>query len=147
MKSLTAALILSTALAGLACADTTAPTFELHIALSDAAAAKLKESGEAITIAAYYYGDAKPGKENEVGQFDLGNQEKELAGAGSVDLGGITFKDADLANITGAPRVNINVFTARKVFEDNLIDCGFFEDDVAKAAAGIHLTCKLLTEG
>ena len=52
MKSLTAALILSTALAGLACADTTAPTFELHIALSDAAAAKLKESGEAITIAA-----------------------------------------------------------------------------------------------
>ncbi len=44
--------------------------------------------------------------------------------------------------------VLINVYTARKTTQDNLIDCGIFEDTLAKAQASqpIPIACKMIGE-
>jgi hypothetical protein len=43
--------------------------------------------------------------------------------------------------------VNINVFTARRSSPDNLIDCDFYQDAVAKVQAKpLAISCKLIGE-
>jgi len=45
------------------------------------------------------------------------------------------------------PQVLINVFSARHSDPNNLLDCGIFEDDVAKAQAHpIQIACKVIGE-
>jgi hypothetical protein len=129
--------------------DVSLPKISVVISLSAKATAKLTKSGETVHLSGLYYGMAKPGVEgDEAGQVPLGNEERELPGAGTVILGKIKFKAEDVAKIAdGKANLNINVFTSRKKFADNLLDCGFFEDAVDVAARQpIKIACKLIAE-
>ena len=54
--------------------------------------------------------------------------------------------EGKMRKIKGRPELLINVYSSRKVFKDNLLDCDIFQDDPHKAAAGIAITCKLIGE-
>lgn len=129
--------------------DIALPKYSVDVALSAKAAAKLVESGETIHIAAVYFGTARPGVQgDDVGQIPLGNEDTDIPAAGAAILGHIKLKSAEVAKIAEArPQLLINVYTSRKVFEDNLLDCGIFQDSVDVAAAKpIRIACKLIGE-
>lgn len=142
----TAALVLSTTLAAPAFAALDVPAYEVEIALSDAAAAKLKQSGEAITISVDYYGEPAPGVESEDGPYYVGSQTAELTGAGKAQFEKLTIGDELLAKLSGPVQVSVNVYTARKVFEDNLLDCGYWGEEISKLPATVKIVCKLIGE-
>ena len=145
MKTLTAALA-AIICAVPASAFELSPLFNVEVTLSPAAAAKLAESGEAITISTAYYGEAKAGADSEKGQIDLGSEEATLDAAGSVAMGGVELNEDGLGNIAGAPSMNLNVYSARKVFQDNLLSCGMWDQPVADIPATITISCALIEE-
>ena len=125
------------------------PAYQVSVSLSEKAQAKLTESGEMVHVAAYYYGEAKREEDgDEVGEIQLGDEGVDLPGAGTVSLGKAAIDAAKLAKIKEPePVLLINVFTSRKVFEDNLLSCDIFQDVVSKAAiAPISIPCKLIGE-
>ncbi|MGQ0671817.1 MAG: hypothetical protein ACT4N2_02890 [Hyphomicrobium sp.] len=100
-----------------------------------------------------YSGQPKPGVGGpddfyDIEGFPLGDETFEIDGRNQE----VVFKgDFDAAKaatyVDGPPRALINVFTARKTQELNLIDCGIFEDTLEKAAkATIAISCKLIGE-
>ena len=125
------------------------PEYSVTVTLSKKAAAKLNGSGETITIRAYYFGDPVNAKDqNESGDYSLNSEDKVILGAGSATLGKISINAKDLAKVKGhEASVSINIFTSRKVFPDNLLDCEIFEDKVAVALQKpMSLRCKLIGE-
>ncbi|MFZ4809114.1 MAG: hypothetical protein ACOYLQ_17820 [Hyphomicrobiaceae bacterium] len=123
------------------------PRFAVTVTLSPAAAKKIQASGEQIRVWAYYYGEARKGvKADEMGQISLGTQEVDIRGAGVAGLGGLTLPAGKLRGIAGRPEMLINVYTSRKVFKENLLNCDIFQDNPVKAAAGVSIGCKLIGE-
>ena len=121
--------------------------FAVEVALTPAAAAKLSALHEKVAVAAYYSGLPAPGVQpGQDGQVDLGSEKMEFAPPQTqVGFSGAVIGDSDLKSIAGPPRVLINVFSARHVAPDNLLDCGTFEDTIATAQAHTpHITCDLL---
>ena len=45
----------------------------------------------------------------------------------------------------GRPQILVNVYSSRKVFPDNILDCGIWQDDAAKATS-LPISCKLIGE-
>lgn len=127
--------------------------FSVEVTLSPKALAQLAALKESVTINASYY--AEP---NEAG--------KKIAELGSVDLGednltyapvprktmAITGKSYKLSalryTMPGTASVLINVFSARKTYANNLLNCGIFEGSFAEAVAAqpIHISCALISE-
>jgi hypothetical protein len=142
-----AALTLLAALTAPAMAATLSPAFEVTITLSDAAAQKLSESGETITISAYFGGEPKPDVQVDDPQIMLASEDKELPAAGTLSFAPETLDAEGLAKVI-EPRLNINVYTSRKKFEDNLLDCGFFDDVITAIPRDkpITISCKLIGE-
>jgi len=123
--------------------------YTVVITLSDKAAAKLGDSHEMLHINALYFGEAiKASDGDEMGEIQLGNEDIDIPGAGSAELGKIAFKPADITKIKDHdPQLLINVYSSRKVFENNLLDCGIFQDSVAVATkTPIAVSCKLIGE-
>lgn len=152
--TMAAAAVAAALMGGVAEAQTKAPApnFAIAVTLSPAAAKKLAGLKEAITVAAYYYGEptkAAAKKADEIGQIDLGSEEIRLgSGGGTATFVGKGFKADRLGWVVGREgRVNINVYTARLVHPDNLLDCGLFEDTLTVAQGKvIPMTCKLIGE-
>lgn len=127
-------------------------SIQLVVSLSKPAAARLAKAHEAIGVSASFFGTP----ENEAarraaagdGQIALGVVDKRLAKAGRVRIAPPAFDRAKLALIElPGPRVNINVFSARKALPDNVLDCDFFEDSLAVALRKpVALHCKLIGE-
>lgn len=147
MKRLATALAI---LAFSACAQAgSTPGVKLTLTLSKAAEAKLTKMGEQITVSAYVYGMAKPGVKTEDGEYGLADSEKNVAAGATVavEIPPMDIKDSELAKIDGKPELLINVYTARKVAEDNLLDCGIWQDTLDKLPKdGIAIACKLIEE-
>lgn len=125
------------------------PKYVVKVSLTEKAARKLKASGETVHISAMYYGEASPGfKGDDMGEIQLGTQDVDINGAGQATLGGIIFDSRKVAQIVGkSPQLLINVYTSRKIFENNLLDCDIFQDKVTIAARGpIAIACKLIGE-
>jgi hypothetical protein len=126
--------------------------FDVAVALSPRAAAKLAALGEGIIISASYFGDPAPGAErhaDEVGQIDLGREQVEIPGRGGPGvITGRGLRRARLAWLTArGPEVNVNVYSARRSGPDNLLDCDFFQDSLGAARSRvIRLNCKLIGE-
>jgi hypothetical protein len=121
--------------------------FTVEVALTPAAAAKLSALHEKVAVAAYYSGAPAPGAQaDQDGQVDLGSEKVEFTPPqGQVSFSGAVIDEGDLKTIAGPPRVLINVFSARHVASDNLLDCGTFEDTIATAQAHTpHITCDLI---
>ena len=126
-----------------------AETVTVELTFSDKALAELTSRGEGVTVAAYWMGDPAPGAVlplTEVDTIFLMSEDITLqAGPATVVLGG-SLDAAPLDQVT-VPMLNVNVFSARWTSEDNLIDCGFLDDEMAKlAAAPQTLNCKLIGE-
>lgn len=129
------------------------PKFNLVLGLSPAAVKKLTAMGEAITVSAMYEGEPnKAGEKKAIeGVIPLGEENlerKPVAAGDRMTFVGKGFKTADLKWVKpGGARVLINVYSARKVADDNLLDCAIYEGTLAEAAAKpVLISCKLIDE-
>ena len=122
----------------------TVPKYVVQMTLSPAAKSKLAASGETIRVAASYYGNAVAKDEDEVA---LANETVDLPnGTLAVNLGGISIPESEiLKTIEKRPMMLINVYTSRKVFENNLLDCGIYQGEAARAGQ-VEINCKLIGE-
>lgn len=140
------ALLLPAAMTPATAQDVQIPAYRVAVTLSAKAAAKLAQSGEQVHVWGNYYGLAAEGRGDEMGQVDLGTQEADILGAGEVSFGPKKFSATDLSDVPDrTPRLLVNVYTSRKVFEDNLLDCGIYEGP-AIGLTNIDIACKLIGE-
>ena len=133
----------------LAAEEVALPPYEVVIGLSEQAKSKLATSKEMVHVSAMYYGEAEEGfTGDEMDEIQLGTEEADIPGEGSVKFGQLKMAKDEIAQVVGhKPSVLINVYTSRKVFEDNLLDCGIFQDLVEVAAQKpIAIACKLIGE-
>jgi YARHG domain-containing protein len=124
------------------------PKYVVQLTLSPAAASKLSSSGETVRVSASYYGTAAPGVPVEGdGEVGLANEVVDLPnGTTAINLGGISIAENDIRKTReGRPLLLINVYSSRKVFADNLLDCGIYQGDAAQAGQ-VEITCKLIGE-
>jgi hypothetical protein len=130
---------------------TSALPFRLDVSFSPAAAGQLEALAERVVIDAYYYGTPKPGFEpDEPGDVgvDLGDEVLEVdAGNRSVTLNG-RFSPVQLAReVSGEPRVLVNVYSARLSGPDNLLSCGIVDEALPLLAeTGASIACSLIEE-
>jgi hypothetical protein len=70
------------------------------------------------------------------------------ASGGTAHFAAASFDEKQLGLIEkGEPQVNINVYSARKASQDNVLDCGMFQDTLQVAAQEpIKIECKLIAE-
>lgn len=152
MHRLPIRLALASLLAGLlagTCGTAMAQTVTIDLTFSENALAELQARGEGVVVAAYWMGEPAPGAtlpDTEIGTIFLMSEDITLqAGPARVVLGG-SLDSAPVGQVT-VPMLNVNVFSARWTTEDNLIDCGFLDDEMAKlAAAPQTLNCRLIGE-
>lgn len=140
------ALAAALCLAGLpALADT--PRVTLKITFDPAAAKALSEMGEMVTVSSHFFGFPKEGatmKPDEMGMITLGIEDMTVYPADATLEAGAVLMAAPLDQVV-EPLLNVNVFSARHVAEDNLLDCGLLpEESLAKMSGPQEITCKLL---
>ena len=104
------------------------PPFQIRLYLSDAASKLLSESGETVSVVAYFDGDGIPLPCTKTAPFRdvyLGMEVRELRGSGVATFSGISFPQRDW-NRLKSPNVHItlNVHTSRRIFKYNLIRGG-----------------------
>ena len=146
---------LSTAGSGVAPGSQGGFAFTLAVTFTPAAAAKLQAMGEKVTVSAMYFGTpsdaaSAASKADEMGQLDMGRDAVEIAPANTtVTISGNGLQTElmpDLAD--GKPSVLVNVFSARKVATNNLLDCGIFEDYITVAQqTPATIACDLIDKG
>ena len=131
------------AIMGLACAlaMSSAAHAENHtvgilITFDEPTIARLTSLGEWVTVSAYYFGD--PAREDaptdEMGMVYLGHEEANIFPATQrVEIGG--FLDAAPIEWVTEPLVNVNIYSARFVDVNNILDCGLVEGPVAALSA------------
>src|SRR5690606_15354790 len=119
----------------------------VEITLSPAAAARLAETNERITVSAFWYGQAAEGVEaNEDGTIGLGDEQITLPGTGgSARLAAEGVPPAD-DRLAGPVHMNINVFSAREGNADNLLDCEFYDAPATDAPDPLTFNCTLIGE-
>jgi hypothetical protein len=129
--------------------------FDVNVLLSPKAAATLARRGEGLFLFASYYGD--PGKGtarkylDEVGRVDLTNGSVDMTvpgRSGPVHFKGPVIGAQRLAMIDGPVMVNLNIASARKSAENNLLICDFIDGNLAdvRAASPVTLYCGLIEE-
>lgn len=143
MKILTAALCLC-ALPTIAAAE----TISLEVQLDPAALAKLQKLDEAVVVSAWFSGE--PTADNtialdDMGMVWLGNEEFTIWPQASAKLTlGSGLSAAPVASVI-APMINVNVYSARFISEDNLLDCSLVDGPLADLAKAPQvITCKLI---
>ncbi|MDH5824554.1 hypothetical protein QFW77_16390 [Luteimonas sp. RD2P54] len=128
--------------------------FEVEVTLSEAAARALAAGGESVVVSADYFGyPTVAAQQRELpgtgdGWLSLHERKLELEGAGRVAFAPVNFDAGQLQLIErGQPQLLINVYSGRRSSEDNLLDCGTFQDALAVAVrSGVHIECKLIAE-
>lgn len=127
-----------------------AEPYEVTLTLAPDAAAKLAGMGERVVVDNMFYGIAREGAKDadETGQIGLGSKEIELEPADqTVSVSPPPFMPGPMSQILeeeGA-RLLINVYSARRAAEDNLLACDIFDDKVEAApAARIAIHCELI---
>lgn len=139
------------ACAGPAAAQTApaaSPAFSVIVDLTPRAAARLARDHETIIVDAFYFGTATRAgrsKADESGELGWNPEERrELTGAGTASFPSHRFKPGMLKLIE-RPDVLINVFSGRRANENNILDCGIFQDSVFLAAKEpIKIHCDLI---
>ncbi|MEZ0471382.1 hypothetical protein [Luteimonas salinilitoris] len=128
--------------------------FEVVVTLSETAARALAATGESVIVAADYFGYPTvaaqqrelPGTEDP--WLTLHRQQVELEGAGTAEFPSVALDPAQLELVErGRPQLLINVYSGRRSSEDNLLDCGTFQDALSLAVRnGVAIECKLIAE-
>lgn len=132
-------------------APSAGPAFTVNVTFSAKAAAKLAGMNEKVIVSAMFYGEPRPGFEpKEAGDVgvNLGNIDNTIAPANGATIFAPAFDAAKLAKeVKGEPRVLINIYSARQADDNNLLDCGIYDDLVSAAAkTAPTIACKLIVE-
>ncbi len=121
----------------------------LRIELTPGARRKLVENGETITVAAYYFGNSKRSEgDNPPGDIDLGQDRSEVGPDAPATVPARSFDRKLLDRVYNRkPIVNVNVFSSRKVFKDNILDCSGPQDRIVELTKHPQtVKCKLIGE-
>lgn len=126
--------------------------YKVQLMLTPGASAKLKGMGEKVIVSNLYYGIAKAGtaaaaRAETLGQVTLADNPVEVDAVDQIVSVSVAPLDAArLKELEGEePLLLINVYSARKAHADNLINCGIFDDKLAKAEeATIPIHCDLI---
>lgn len=119
----------------------------LQITFDAKAAAKIADAKEMVEVSTWYEGEPTPAGApyiSEIGLVYLGAETYQIFPRDQViTLGGA---QAGLPlDLVKEPMLTVNAYTARHVFEDNLLDCGLVSGTVAELAGKTHtLHCKLI---
>jgi hypothetical protein len=132
--------------------DSKAQRYKVELTFTPRTITELRAMGEKVTIANWYYGLAKEGtpedlrEEND--QISLGENLMGVDPADQIVSVSVSpFAKDKLKHVDGEPMLLINVYTARKAHPDNLINCGIFDDTLAKAEpTTIEIACDLIKE-
>lgn len=141
-----AAFALALSLATLNAAAAEVPQVTVRIAFDPAAAEALQKRGERVVVAGYFYGEPRPGATeapDEMGFIDLANEAYTIRARDAVLVLGGSLSNAPLDQVI-APKINVNVYSARFTDENNLLDCGIVDDDIAALKGPQDIFCKLL---
>ncbi len=149
MRIRSLAVLLALAVSSAAAAKSSPLALEITLDLTPPAARRLVSTGEGIVIDAYWYGTpstAHRREADEVGNLLLG-RERHVVGprvrsialtAGNVDRRRVGWLADRIV------RLNVNVYSARRRYRDNILDCEAFDDRLAKAVPRLRLRCSLL---
>jgi len=137
--------------AKLAQAAQSLPVLQVQVALSSVARRALMQGSESIIVSASWYGWPVPQKQtsaNEVGQINLGRAEINLpAEGGLARFIPQMIKTERLGWLNGGVYVNVNVYSARRHWPDNILACDFIDGmltNVGRNAVTLH--CSLISE-
>ena len=130
-------------------ADETIPRFNVSIEFSPSALQKLVTNQESVHISTVYYGNSRSDSDSEFpDDISLGTEDVDILPGNIARLGGTPVDRNDVERIFDRkPMLFVNVYSSRKVFKDNILDCGAFQDPIDLAARdGVVMTCKLIGE-
>lgn len=125
---------------------------QLEIAFSDKAASRLQATGEGVSVLASFYGAPTAAGEahlNDIGYVDLGTDLLTFVERPAhVRVSG-QFLSERVRRLVVEPQVNVNLFSARRASDDNILACDVVDTafDRAVREAPIRLRCSLLEEG
>ena len=127
------------------------PPFGIAVKLSDEADKRLHSTGESVLVVAYFDGDALPGQ----GRYNppnrdvfLGNDEKPVDqdNVARFDDSRVPLKDWDRLSDKNY-FVTINIISARKTVNENLLDCADSIDRIESfKGKTIEIRCRLIGE-
>jgi len=124
--------------------------FDVQLTLTPRAAEKLAQTDEAVNVAAMYYGlpvsDTAPGIDEHGEEVGLGRDDVEVAPQSALVVApGAGFDPTYLASVKGEPEVLVNVYSARKTHEHNLLSCGIYQGPISMAQKKpVDIQCDLI---
>lgn len=151
LKPIILCLVMCLATVNVHATSTDSKPVRLQVTLSDAARAKLGRAGESVTVASYWYGSPKPAfasKADETGQIQVATRTDRVPFNG----GDFSLEPGHPARtarnwIEGPLSLNVNVYSSRDKFADNVLSCDFIDGQVVDLLDRvIHLHCALITE-
>jgi len=123
--------------------------FDVQLTLTPRAAEMLSGAGEAVTVGVLYFGaptpdGLKPG--DDVGIVQTGAEQVTVPPANGVILmPGVGYDPAREADVEGGKQVLVNVYSARRTREDNVLSCGGYEGPLAMAQQKpVEIRCDLI---
>ena len=125
------------------------PPFEIVLEVSEKAAQKLKKQQEAIIVDAMFTGvptDTTSESYQMEGEIFVTECKKELTEAGTVKIEGVKFSKKQYAELRDKDIILlVNVFSARKSSEDNLLNCGIVSGKMSELKnQKFTVPCKLI---
>ncbi|MDL4914919.1 MAG: hypothetical protein QRY16_14335 [Enterobacterales bacterium endosymbiont of Blomia tropicalis] len=127
------------------------PLMQVQVDLSPQAREALLRGNESIIVSASWYGWPLPGKENaadDVGQIDLGRPQILLpASAGVARFAPSSLKSERLDWIKEGVQVDVNVYSARHHWPDNILACDAIDGALSEVnRQTVMLNCSLISE-
>ena len=124
--------------------------FEVNLTLTPRAAEKLAATKERVIVNAMYFGapvsENAPGLDEHGMEIPLGEDLVEVDPVNAiVTAPGAGFDPKYITSVKGEPEVLVNVYSARKTHEDNLLSCGIYQGPVAMAQKKpVDIRCDLI---
>lgn len=124
--------------------------FEVNLTLTPRAVERLASTDERVTVSAMYYGlpvsDTAPGIDKEMEEVGLGGDDVEVMPENAVvKAPGTGFDATYIKSVKGEPEVLVNVYSARKTHENNLLSCGIYQGPVTMAQKKpVDIQCDLV---
>ena len=137
------------AMSGPAAAQQHDHPLNINVTLTPPAAEKMKGTSEEITVSAVWSGTPNHKGRSQVdesGSVPLATEDVTGNTGGLLSLSG-RLPAERLELIQGPPQVNVNVYSARKTSDDNILSCDVI-DGPAEPLSGkiIPILCSLITE-
>lgn len=127
------------------------PVLQVRVGLSPKARKTLAQGHEGIIVSASWNGTPVPQKQDaadEIGAIDLGTADITLPTYDSLaQFPPSSLKTERLSWIKGSVHVNVNVFSARRHWPDNILSCDVIDGVLTKVGHHvITLNCSLISE-